>query len=283
MLRPLIVLALCLGLTACPGSAMNAATKRLAEGLSSGLLSQDDLEIVSKALPSYLITIDGLIASSPEVPELAVGGGRLYSFYASYFVEDEARKKSFMERAYRYARHGLCLEFDDLCEVFGKPLEEFREELLDLDEDDIAILYPFATTWASWLQMNSDDWNAIADVPRLEMIMEHIARLDPFHDHGNVHIYLGVLTSQIPPAMGGKPEKARTHFERAVDLSEDKNLMAKVMFAKQYARLIFDQKLHDSLLREVLAADPHYGDLTLSNVLAQREAEQLLAESPEFF
>lgn len=283
MFRPLILLALCLALTACPGSAMNAATKRLAEGLSSGLLSHDDMEIVSKALPSYLITIDGLIASSPEVPELAVGGGRLYSFYAAYFVEDEVRSKQLMDRAYNYARKGLCLEYDDLCDAMNESLNSFTDELADLDEDDIPILYPFATTWASWLQANSEDWNAIADVPKLEAIMNHIAKLDPLFDYGNVYIYLGVLSSQIPPAMGGKPEKARTFFERAIDLSEDRNLMAKVMFAKQYARLIFDKKLHDSLLSEVLAADPHYGDLTLSNVLAQQEARVLLDESDDFF
>ncbi len=283
MLRLLTVLTLCLSLSACPGSAMNAATTRLAEGLSTGLLSHDDLEIVSKALPSYLITIDGLIESSPTVPELAVGGGRLYSFYASYFVEDEQRKSRLMNRAYDYARRGLCLEFDDLCEVYDDPLPVFNEELIDLDEDDIALLYPFATTWASWLQLNSDDWNAIADVPKLEAIMEHISNLDPLYDQGNVFIYLGVLSSQIPPAMGGKPEKARAHFERAIDLSNGKNLMAKVLFASQYARLIFDKTLHDKLLNEVIEADPHYGDLTLSNVLAKQEAVVLLAGSDDFF
>lgn len=283
MFRPLIALAICLGLTGCPGSAMNAATTRLAEGLSSGLLSHDDLEIVSKALPSYLLTLDGLIESSPEVPELAVGGGRLYSFYASYFVKDQARQKRLMDRAYDYARRGLCLEFDDLCSVLDEPLDEFTEELIDLDEDDIALLYPFATTWASWLQLNSGDWNAIADVPKLEAIMEHISNLDPLYDQGNVFIYLGVLSSQIPPAMGGKPEKARAHFERAIDLSEGRNLMAKVLFASEYARLIFDQKLHDTLLQEVLEAEPHYGDLTLSNILAQHDAKALLAESADFF
>ncbi len=283
MFRPLIILALCLGLTACPGSAMNAATKRLAEGLSSGLLSHHDLEIVQNALPAYLVTIDGLIASSPEVPELAVGGGRLYSFYAGFFVDNTDRQKQLMDRAYDYARRGLCLEFDDLCEVLDEPIEIFREELLDLDEDDIPLLYPFATTWATWLQLNSEDWNAIAEVPKLEAIMEHIANLDPSYDHGSTFIYLGVLASQIPPAMGGKPETARAHFERAIDLSEGKNLIAKVMFAKQYARLIFDQSLHDKLLKEVIEAEPKQGDLTLSNVLAQQEARELLAESADFF
>ena len=59
--------------------------------------------------------------------------------------------------------------------------------------------------------------------------------------------------------------------------------MAKVELARRYARLMFDQVLHDRLLREVLAADPYATDLTLSNVLAQREAQRLLSTSAAFF
>jgi hypothetical protein len=83
--------------------------------------------------------------------------------------------------------------------------------------------------------------------------------------------------------MGGHPEVGRLHFERAIELSQGRNLLAKVMFAQQYARLVFDRDLHDRLLEEVLAADPEASGLTLSNVLAQQQALELLAGSPDFF
>ena len=83
--------------------------------------------------------------------------------------------------------------------------------------------------------------------------------------------------------MGGKPEAGREHFERAIALSEGRNLLAKVLFAKQYARLVFDRELHDRLLAEVLAANPEETGFTLSNVLAQQQARTLLAESNDFF
>ena len=38
------------------------------------------------------------------------------------------------------------------------------------------------------------------------------------------------------------------------------NLMAKVLFASQYARLVFDRPLHDGLLREVIDAKGHDGE-----------------------
>ena len=59
--------------------------------------------------------------------------------------------------------------------------------------------------------------------------------------------------------------------------------MAKVLFAKQYARLMFEQELHDQLLNDVLAAEPEYEGLTLINGLAQRQAQVLLDESPDYF
>jgi hypothetical protein len=83
--------------------------------------------------------------------------------------------------------------------------------------------------------------------------------------------------------MGGKPELGREHFEKAVRLSGGDNLTAKVVYARQYARLVFNRELHDRLLNEVIMADPVAPDLTLMNMLAQQQAKQLLAEANDYF
>ena len=69
----------------------------------------------------------------------------------------------------------------------------------------------------------------------------------------------------------------------AVALSGGKNLLAPVLYAENYARLVFDRELHDRLLNEVLAADPDVHGLTLQNTYAQQEAEALLADADEYF
>jgi hypothetical protein len=56
-----------------------------------------------------------------------------------------------------------------------------------------------------------------------------------------------------------------------------------VIYAEQYAKLMFDQALHDRLLNEVIEADPVAPDLTLINLVAQNLAKELLAESDEYF
>ena len=103
------------------------------------------------------------------------------------------------------------------------------------------------------------------------------------YQRGAAHLYLGVLATLLPEAMGGKPEEGRSHFERAAQLSGDRDLMPKVLLASEYARLVFDRQLHDTLCREVLEADPVEPGLTLSNTLAQNEAERLLADSLDYF
>jgi len=96
-------------------------------------------------------------------------------------------------------------------------------------------------------------------------------------------MYLGVLNSILPASLGGKPEVAKAHFEQAMNLSEGKNLLAPVMYAEKYARLMFDRELHDRLLKAVLEADPNVHGLTLQNTYAQEQAKALLADADDYF
>ena len=75
----------------------------------------------------------------------------------------------------------------------------------------------------------------------------------------------------------------KKHFDRAIEISQGKNLLMKTMYAELYARLIFDQELHDQLLKDVLSSDPVAPNLSLINTFAQKKAKSLLAESPEYF
>jgi hypothetical protein len=96
-------------------------------------------------------------------------------------------------------------------------------------------------------------------------------------------LYMGGLETVLPASMGGNPEKGKAHFESAIEYSGGRFLMAKVVYAEQYAKLVFDQALHDALLNSVLAADPVAPNLTLINTLAQERAKQLMMESNDYF
>jgi hypothetical protein len=98
-----------------------------------------------------------------------------------------------------------------------------------------------------------------------------------------VYVYLGILATIRPSALGGEPEKGRAAFERAIELSYGKDLNAKFEYARGYARLLYKRELHDKLLNEVMAADPNVPGYTLTNVLAQRDAAELLASANDYF
>ena len=59
--------------------------------------------------------------------------------------------------------------------------------------------------------------------------------------------------------------------------------MAKVMYARQYARMVYDKELHDRLLGQVLDTDAGQPGYTLINTLAKIKPRELLDGSDDYF
>lgn len=265
------------------GSIMRKATHQFADNLTNAILNEDDPATVRDGVPAYLLLIDGMIDGDPKNADLLLAGAKLYGAYAGGFVGDAKRAQRLADRAYGYARRALCLRETDLCSALDKPFDAFAKSLNDADSDDIATLYGFAAAWAGRIQVNSGDWNAIADLPKLQALLLRLAGIDPHYDNGGVYLYLGVVNSIRPASLGGKPEQGKAYFEKALQLSDGRNQMVRVLYAQFYARLVFDKALHDKLLHEVLAADPTAPRLTLINMLAKHKAKALLASGKDYF
>lgn len=255
-----------------------------ADDLSRAILNHDDPATVEAAAPAYLLMIDSLIGEEADDEDLLRQGAALYAAYTGLFIEDANRAKRLSERAFLYGRQAFCEHDDEFCDVRRMQFAELELRLAALDDtDDLPYLMALAQSWLVWIRAHSDDWSAIADLPRTEALLETVVRLDETFDGGSAHVYLGILKTLRPPALGGKPEDARQHFERAITISGGRNLGARVALAENYARLVFDQELHDQLLQEVIAADPRSRGMTLMNIVAQQRAETLLESSTEYF
>ena len=264
-------------------SLLSSATTGVARNLTSAVLNQDDVLLVKEGAPAYLIAIDGLIEGDPKNATLLLAGAQLYSAYASSFVTDPVRASRLSTKAKNYGWDALCLRSKSLCEASRGRFDAFEAALAETDRGDVPTLYGYGAAWAGWVQVNAADWNAVADLPKVQALMERVIALEPGYENGRVDLYLGVLYTLRPASLGGRPDLGRKYFERAIELSKGKDLLAKVMMANQYARLVFDQPLHDRLLEEVIAADPVAPGYTLSNTIAQEQARELLAESNEYF
>lgn len=256
----------------------------MTDALSRAALNQQDAAIVRDGIPPYLILVDSLILDDPDDSELLLAAARLNGAYASAFLADPQRQKLMSAKALDYARRALCEELEEVCAASGGPLSAYQGALAEVDgSDELPYLYGYAVAWAGWVQANSGNWQAIADLPKIQASIERVLALDDTYDYGNAHVYMGVLLTLRPESLGGQPEAARMHFERALTISGRRNLMAMVLYAQKYARLVFDRELHDRLLREVLAADVEQPGLTLANTLAQQQARGLLDGSDDYF
>ena len=274
LLKTLILFLASAWVTGCAG----LATQRLGDDLSHAMLNQNDPDIVRTGATAYLLLIDGLIEGQPRDRAMLITGAKLYNAYAGGLVEDEARARRLTEKARDYARQAMCGSRKQACKTENQPFDQFQQFVAGVQSEDIDALYTYGICWAGWIAARSGDWNALADLPKVEAVLERVIALDPTYARGRAQLYLGVMHTQLPPALGGNPERGRGYFERAIQYSDGRDLMTKVEFAHRYARLVFDRGLHDRLLQEVLDADPVEHDLTLSNVLAQEQARKLLAE-----
>ncbi len=255
----------------------------LANTVSGAVLNQNDPETVAAGAPAYLILIDGLIEDEPDDESLLVAGAKLYSTYAAVFIDDAERARRLTAKARHYASLALCERNDSFCSENTQSFDDFANNLVSLSEDDVPAAYAHAVAWGAWIQANREDFRAVAELPKLEALLTRLVALDEAYDDGGAHLMLGIIATRLPAALGGRPEEGRAHFTRAIELSQGRNLMIKVRFAEKYARLVFDRKLHDQLLNEVLAASSEQPGLTLVNVLAKREATVLLKDADDYF
>ncbi|ALP53062.1 hypothetical protein Tel_07785 [Candidatus Tenderia electrophaga] len=279
MLRKPLLAFLLLSLSACS----SMVSERFANNLGDAILTQNDPDIAAASMPTFLVMMDSLVLGAPENATILSASADLNGAYATLFVSDASRARQLTDKSLRQARTALCTVENGICASENADLDTFRQALKQLRRDDIALLYSYGTAWAGWIQTHRNDWNGLAQVPKVEAVMTRVAELNEQYQWGRAHLYLAVINSQIPPALGGKPETGRLHFEKAIAISQGKDLVAKVEYARHYARLMFDQELHDRLLNEVITAQPGVAKLNLSNALAKQAARELLDTSEEYF
>ncbi len=272
----------CLLLSGC-ASLISSAASGLADNLSAPIRNQNDPETVRDGAPAYLLLLDSFLEGSPEDPALLSAAAILYATYGTVFADDEARAARLTERARSYSTRALCNSFKPSCSWNGMRFEEYQTTLGELNEKHAKVVYSHGLATLTYIRAHSSDYTAIALLPFSEALFERYLQINDGSDEASIHTYLGILKCLIPAVLGGEPEKGRAHFERAIELSGGRDLSAKVEFARECARLLYERELHDQLLNEVLVADPNVPGFTLTNVLAQRNAAELLASADDYF
>ncbi len=262
---------------------VSSAASKFADNLSAAVINQNDPETVRDGAPAFILLLDSFVQGSPDDPMLLAAAANLYASYGAVFATEPERAARLTERARNYSVKALCISFAPSCGWDDMAYEQYEASLAGLSSKHADVVYAYSVSALAFIRTHSDDWNALARLPHMDALLIRYLEIGDGEAEGAVYTYLGILATLRPPALGGEPEKGRKYFERAIDLSGGNDLSAKVEFARGYARPLYERELHDQLLQEVLAADPESPGYTLTNVLAQRDASELLSSADDYF
>ncbi|MCP4009584.1 MAG: hypothetical protein GY726_08725, partial [Proteobacteria bacterium] len=141
-------------------------TSNAAEQLSTTILNHEDPATVSAAIPTLLILMDSYARSDTSSGDAKLSAAKLYGAYAGAFVDEPNRQKTLTSTAFRYAREGSCKKNPDWCGLDRMDNKAFTAFVQGLEKREIDIVYAYAVAWLSYIEAHSDDWNAIADLPK---------------------------------------------------------------------------------------------------------------------
>ena len=244
-----------------------------------------DVDIAKYGIPGNLILTDGLIATDPNNADLLLIATQGYYGYGMSFVEDvdKIRCREIYLKAKEYGLRLLNLN-KKFKKAPKKTILDYEKDSLFFDKEDVPALFWSAISWGGWIFMSLDNVRAISELGKPKALMQRALELDETYFYAGPHLFFGVMYSAVSKMLGGDPEKALMHFEKAIEITKGKFLLHKVLFAQYYARQIFDEELFISVLNEVLEApDNLLPEANLMNKVAKNKARLLLTKIDDLF
>jgi predicted anti-sigma-YlaC factor YlaD len=288
---------LLVGLTGC-------SLKKMAVNSVAGMLSESgttfssdgDPELVRDAVPFAIKLYESLLESVPDNQGLLRATCSVFTQYAYAFVEadaeiiepeDFAASMAMKERALKLYLRGraYCIRAMEL-------RHQGVEQALKLNPDDalewvrpkdVELLYWTGASWGAAIAIGQGKPALVADVPAVKALMNRALALDETFQQGAIHAAL-ISLEALPETMGGSPERARAHFERAVQLSGGHDPGPFVTLAASVSVAEQNRAEFETLLQQALAIDPEDNpEMRLPVIIAQNRARHLLERIDELF
>ena len=252
----------------------------LVEPAIVNLQKQTDYRLVCEGGAAYLLMVDSLIASDPDDPALLLMGAKTYSAYVTVLAECGAQPQRLRTKTTKARRYGTTLLAQLVPIGPGDSLENLDRALRTMTKDEVEPLFWGATAWTTWVARQRGSPDSLADLVKIEAIMLRLLELDEGFENGSIHLVLGSYYGARPKMIGGRPEQARTHFERGLELSNRSYLPLQTAYAEHYCRMTLNRELHDKLLHEVVDFPLQKAPgQALANQVAKVRARKLLEEN----
>jgi hypothetical protein len=190
-----------------------------------------------------------------------------------------------MLRARRLYLRARSYGFDGLKLTRGVAEQELHaRQLGKLQKEDVPLMYWTFAPWAAAIAANKRDLDLVGDVPVVAAMLDKALQLDEAYDQGALHEFAINFDPARPE--GTTPQKQKAHFDRAVQLAQGEKISVLVTYAEAVLGPAQDKKGYVSLLKQAVSFDvdqPKARKNRLSNVLAQRRAQYLLAHMDDVF
>src|SRR6185436_451615 len=233
LLRSLTAALLSFALSGC--AAKKIAVNKLGDALASPgttFSADNDPEFVRDAVPFSLKLMESLLAESPRHRGLLLATTSGFTQYAYAFLQQEAdeaedldlaratalrlRARRMYLRARDYGIRGLETRYAG---IGGKLRSQPQTAVRAVTARDIALLYWTAAAWGAAISVSKTDPEIIADQPIVEALIDRALALDEKWDAGAIHSFLIAYEGSRQGESKTPEQRARTHFERAVQLS----------------------------------------------------------------
>ncbi len=277
-----LLIAFSISTTGCAARIQSTLASSLIEDVSTAAARHDDPALIAAGLPTFLLMLEGLLEDNPRDKKMLLSAAEAYTTYAALIESDDPKRAlRLYKRAKEYGTRALTPEQAALLRV---PYPELAAAIGIFKPSDIAAVFWTASSWGAWISANTASLAALADLPKVIDLMHWVIAQDETYHNGSAHLFLGVYHAALPPQLGGKPDLANHHFDRALAISQGRQLIFYVLKAKFYARQTFDRPLFENLLSQVLDSPPDaHPDFTLQNIAAQKQAQILLGQVDEYF
>ncbi len=249
------------------------------------LYEEHDLKLAEQAIASDLKLLEGLIKSDPNNQNFLLLACQGFASYALGFVEDEdpVRAQSFYLRGRDYGLRILNRK-KAFQRALGADLDQLHSALKQFNKNDVPALFWTANNWANWINLNLTDTDALADLPRVQRMMQRVLELDEAYFFGGAHLFFAIIYSSRPKLLGGDLDKGQYHFNRCFEFAQDKFLLPYVYYARYFATRNMDEALFKNTLNKIIATpDEILPDQRLPNAIAKRKATELLQKMDELF
>ena len=277
------------GCGALKGAAVNTVASTLAQ-TGTTFSSDNDPDLIRESIPFALKLYESILESAPKHKDLLIATCGAFTQYAYGFIEGDAeelgetrhdevvklkaRALKLYIRGKDYCFRALDVRWKGMTAALMK---DPAAALARAEKKDVPLLYWSAASLGSAVSLGLDQPELVIDLPLVRAFADRALTLDENWSKGALH-ELMISIDSLPPALGGSPDKAKEHFEKAVKAQAGNAPGPYVTLAVGVMVPAQDRAGFEKLLNEALAIDPLKDPGTqLVTLIMQRRARALLA------